>query len=133
MGFWLGIAKKENIKKVLDTGKFALNEKDHYSNKIKEGDGLILYGSPKRIHAICSVTSHPKKDDENIFGERKLVFTINIKKVSKTPVEFSPFISKLKFLSKINNVESRWATSLMGRSIKPIPKEDFDLMSKSLK
>ena len=51
---------------------------------------------------------------------------INLKplRIFQTPVEFKPLIPKLKFIKN----KKKWSGHLMGKAMREIPKEDYELI-----
>jgi len=85
-----------------------------------------------RIAGIFEVKSEVFNDNSRIFstpkgmGNETFPLRINLKAVTifEKTVELKPLISKLSFITN----KKKWGGHLMGKAMRMIPKEDFELI-----
>ncbi|MBA7629471.1 hypothetical protein ES703_36970 [subsurface metagenome] len=131
MKYWLCITNEANWEIV--KAKEVWGVSDRHKDKIfmtKEGDKLIFYIKPMKVGGIFEVISKPFQEKNIIFKGEAYPFRINIKPItiSKKFLEFRPLVSELRFITQ----KRRWGGHLQGKAMKPIPKEDFELIEKKL-
>ena len=63
-------------------------------------------------------------------GNETFPLRIKVKQVQifKNPVEFKPLIPKLKFITN----KKKWSGHLMGKAMRTIPQEDFELIGRMM-
>lgn len=128
-GYWLCVTNERNwnvVKKKRVWGVPAKNER--LIKRVKKGDFLVFYVSPKRIGGIFRVVSEPFFDDSVLFssegfsGNERFPHRVKIEPVAipKEFVEFDPLIPKLGFI--VN--KERW-TGYLRRAMLNIPEKDY--------
>jgi predicted RNA-binding protein len=142
MSYWLCITNEENWNVV--KGKNIWGVAQRHKNtilKVKNGDKLLMYLKQEkigdelkesRISGIFEVQSNVFTSSTKIFkvpkGMKDEMFPLRIKlkpiEIFKQPVEFKPLIPQLKFITN----KKKWFGSLMGRAMREISKEDFELI-----
>jgi len=70
------------------------------------------------------VVSEPFKDESRIFTGGLYPWRIKIKPIKLGEVEFKPLIPRLKFIKN----KDKWTGHLMGKAMREIPKEDYELI-----
>ncbi len=144
MKYWLCIANEKNWGVVKEKNIWGVSGRHkNQLNKVEVNDLLVLYLRqekvndkvfPSRISGIFKAVSKPFKDEKKIFspiiGEEIFPCRVKLEPVitPKEPIEFKPLIQKLNFITN----KKVWASHLLGKAIKPIPKEDFELIKKEL-
>lgn len=111
--------------------------------KVKKGDTLLMYLKQEkigneikasRIAGIFEAASAVYTDDKRIFkvpkGMGNETFPLRIKlkpiKILEKPVAFKPLIPKLKFITN----KKVWSGHLIGKAMRTIPQEDFEVITK---
>jgi len=128
-GYWLCVTNERNwnvVKRKKVWGVPARNER--LIKKVKKGDFLVFYVSPKRIGGIFRVVSEPFFDDsvlfssEGFFEDERFPHRVKIEPVivPKTFVKFDPLIPRLNFI--VN--KERW-TGYLRRAMLNIPERDY--------
>ncbi len=128
-GYWLCVTNERNwnvVKKRKVWGVPARNER--LIKRVKKGDFLVFYVSPKRIGGIFRVVSEPFFDDSALFSSEgfssneRFPHRVKIEPVAvpKKFVEFDPLITKLDFI--VN--KERW-TGYLRRAMLSIPEKDY--------
>jgi predicted RNA-binding protein len=147
MTYWLCITNEENWNVVKEKNIWGVAERHKNTiAKVKKGDTLLMYlkqekiGNEKkesRIAGVYEAASAVYTDDKRIFkvpkGMGNEAFPLRIKltpiQVFKKPVEFKPLIPKLNFITN----KKKWAGHLMGKAMRTIPEEDFELIKNRVK
>lgn len=88
---------------------------------------------PSRITGVFEAASAVYTDKTRIFktpkgmGNETFPLRIKLKPVDifKEPVEFKPLIQNLKFITN----KRRWSGHLMGKAMRIIPKDDFEVIT----
>lgn len=142
MTYWLCITNEENWHVVKEKNIWGVAERHKNTiTKVKRGDELLFYLKQKkigeelkesRITGIFEANSEVFEDGTRIFkvpkGMINETFPLKIKltpvKILEKPVEFKPLIPKLKFITN----KQKWAGHLMGKAMRTIPEEDFELI-----
>ena len=138
MTYWLCITIGDNWKIIKQKNIRGVSER--YKNtitKVKIGDKLLIYVKQKRrnelrVVAIYEAISNVFKDTPKIFktpkgmGNKTFPFRIKLKsvKIFEKPIQFKPLIPKLKFITN----KQKWSIHLMGKAMREIPEEDFNLI-----
>jgi len=142
MAYWLCITNEENWKVIKAKNVWGVPERHERTiAKVKPGDKLLIYLKqenigdnikPSRIVAVYEVVSEPFRDSKKIFkspkgmGNEVFPWRIKIKpiKIFDEPIEFKPLIPKLKFITN----KKKWSGHLMGKAMREIPEEDYELI-----
>ncbi len=142
MAYWLCITNKENWKVIKQKNIWGVPERHKNTiAKVKPGDKLLIYLKQERdkdtikepkIVAVYEAVSEVFKDSSKIFktpkGMGNETFPLRVKlkpvKIFDKPVEFKPLIPKLKFITN----KKKWSGHLMGKAMREIPEEDFNLI-----
>jgi predicted RNA-binding protein len=142
MAYWLCITTEENWHVILKNNVWGVPERHKNTiARVKPGDKLLIYLKQERdkdriieprIVAVYEATSEVFKDSKKIFktpaGTRNETFPLRIKlkpvKIFDKPVEFKPLIPKLKFIKN----KKKWTGHLMGKAMREIPEEDYELI-----
>lgn len=105
---------------------------------IHKGDMAVVYltadgGRYKSaiggIVQLSGKTATVESEKKNFFAAMYPIrMDIKVNQVADPPMEFKPFIGRVQFVGK----GRFWGSSLQGQPIKPITKEDFDLIKKAL-
>lgn len=145
MTYWLCITTEENWKVIREKNVWGVPERHKNTiAKVKQGDKLVIYLKQERykdkvveprIVAVYEVSSKPFKDSTRIFSSKGMranetfPWRVRIKpvKVFGKPVEFKPLIPKLKFITN----KRKWSGHLMGKAMREIPEEDYNLILQS--
>jgi|GEM_PF-110056 len=145
MKYWFCITTEDNWKVIRDKNVWGVPERHkNIIAKVKPGDKLLIYAKQEKIGdelkesrgvAIYEVLSEVFRDSKKIFktpkgmGNEVFPYRIKIKpiKIFSKPIEFKPLIPKLKFISN----KRKWSGHLMGKAMREIPKEDFELIVQS--
>lgn len=132
MNYWLCITDDANWKSVKTERIWGVS--DRHKDKIaltNEGDNFVFYVKPMRIGGIFEVTSKPFREETPIFEGGIYPNRVEIKAIllSKRFLEFRPLIAKLHFITR----KKMWGGHLQGKAMKPIPKEDFELIKEKLR
>jgi predicted RNA-binding protein len=143
MAYWLCITNEANWKIIKSKNIWGVS--DRHKNtiaKVKPGDKLVIYVKqenvkgevkPSRIVAVYEVVSEPFRDSTRIFSSKGVrssgetfPWRVKIKpiKIFDRFVEFKPLIPKLKFITN----KKKWPLYLMGKAMRSIPREDFELI-----
>ena len=143
MKYWLCITNEENWKVIKQKNIWGVPERHKNTiAKVKTGDKLLIYikqGREKdtirepRIVAVYEASSEVFKDSTKVFktpkdmGNETFPLRLKIKpiRIFEEPIEFKSLIPKLKFITN----KKRWSGHLMGKAMREIPKEDFDLIT----
>ncbi len=147
MKYWLCITNEENWKVIKQKNIWGVPERHKNTiAKVKTGDKLLIYikqGREKdtirepRILAVYEASSEVFKDSTKVFktpkdmGNETFPLRLKIKpiRIFEEPIEFKSLIPKLKFITN----KKRWSGHLMGKAMREIPKEDFDLILRNVK
>jgi len=145
MAYWLCITTEENWKVIKEKNIWGVPERHKNTiAKVKPGDKLLIYlkqekiGNEKkdpRIVAVYEATSEIFRDSRKIFvsppemGNESFPLRIKLKPVKtfSTPIDFKSLIPKLKFITNKEN----WVGHIMGKAMREIPEEDFQLIMDS--
>lgn len=145
MTFWLCITNEENWDVVREKNIWGVAERHKNTiAKMKKGDTMVMYLKQEkidneikesRIAGVFEVSSEVYTDNTKIFntpkGMRTETFSLRIKvkpvEIFKKPVEFKPLIPQLKFITN----KQKWAGHLMGKAMREIPVEDFEVIRKN--
>ena len=143
MKYWLCITTEENWRVIREKNVWGVP--DRHKNtiaRVKPGDKLLIYLKQERdkeeikeprIVAVYEAVSEVFRDSSRIFksprgmGNETFPLRIKIKpvKIFDKPVEFKPLIPKLKFITN----KKKWSGHLMGKAMREIPEEDYDLIA----
>ncbi len=144
MKYWLCITTEENWEVIKEKNVFGVPERHRNTvEKVNPGDKLVIYLKQERtkdkiveprIIAIYEAVSKAFRDSTRIFKApkrmRKESFPLRIKlkpiKIFEKAIEFKPLIPKLKFITN----KKKWTGHLMGKAMREIPEEDFELICK---
>ena len=142
MSYWLCITTEENWKVIKERNVWGVPERHKNTiAKVKPGDKLLIYIKQERdkdkvieprIVAVYEAISEVFKDNKRIFKSPpdmgNEVFPLRIKlkpvKIFSTPVDFKSLIPKLKFIKN----KQKWTGHLMGKAMREIPEEDYNLI-----
>ena len=142
MPYWLCITTEENWKVIKQKNIWGVPERHKNTiAKVKPGDKLLIYLKQERdkdkiveprIVAVYEAASEVFKESSKIFktppGMSNEIFPLRIKlkpvKIFDKPVDFKSLIPKLKFITN----KQKWTGHLMGKAIREIPEEDFQLI-----
>ncbi|WP_202320208.1 EVE domain-containing protein [Archaeoglobus neptunius] len=142
MVYWLCITTEENWKVIKERNVWGVPERHKNTiAKVKPGDKLLIYIKqekvgdeikPSRIVAVYEAASEVFRDSSRIFkaprGMGSETFPLRIKlkpiEIFPTPVEFKPLIPKLKFIKN----KQKWSGHLMGKAMREIPEDDYNLI-----
>ncbi len=143
MAYWLCITNEANWKVIREKNVWGVPERHKNTiAKVKPGDKLLIYLKQERVDknevkeprivAIYEVVSEPFKDSTRIFSSKGMrsneTFPWRVKirpvKIFDKPIEFKPLIPKLKFITN----KKKWSGHLMGKAMREIPKEDYELI-----
>jgi predicted RNA-binding protein len=142
MTYWLCITNEENWQVVNAKKIWGVAERHKNTiTKVKVGDSLLFYLKQEkiadeitesRITGIFKATSTVYIDDKKIFNVPKGMgaeaFPLRIKlkpvRIFDKPLLFKPLIPQLKFITN----KKKWSGHLMGKAMRAIPKEDFELI-----
>jgi len=143
MVYWLCITTWENWKVIKKKNIWGVPDRHKNTiTKVKPGDKLVIYVKQERykdkviepkIVAVYEVVSEPFKDSTRIFSSKGMrssseIFPWRVKikpiKVFDKPIEFKSLIPKLKFIMN----KKKWTGHLMGKAMREIPREDFNLI-----
>ncbi len=146
MNYWLCITTEDNWKVIKEKNVWGVPERHKNTiAKVKPKDKLLIYLKQERkkdkiveprIVAAYEVASEVYRDSKKIFKSppnmRNETFPLRIKikpvKIFKKPVDFKSLIPELKFIKN----KQKWTGHLMGKAMRQIPKEDYELiMSKA--
>nr|MDO8081699.1 EVE domain-containing protein [Candidatus Freyarchaeota archaeon] len=132
MNYWLCITNAENWEVVKNKKVWGVT--DRHKNKIsqvKPGDILIFYITKSyKVGGIMKADSEPYMGTEKIFSPTgfaaKEIFPNRVKLKSQIivdkPINFKELVPKLKFIKN----KKVWAGSLQGKTMRLIPKEDYE-------
>lgn len=144
MTYWLCITNEENWNLVKQKNVWGVAQRHKNTiAKVQKSDTLVMYCKqekiddellPSRIAGVFSAESAVFTDNTKIFSTPKGMgtetFPLRIKlkpvEIFKKPVEFNPSIPQLKFITN----KKKWSGHLMGKAMRPIPKEDFAVIRK---
>jgi predicted RNA-binding protein len=142
MTYWICITTEENWRVIKDKNVWGVAERHKNTiSRVKPGDKLIIYVKQERskdkvveprIVAVYEAVSEVFKDTSKIFksppGMKNEVFPFRIRlkpiKVFSTPVDFKSLIPKLRFITN----KKKWTGHLMGKAMREIPEEDYNLI-----
>ncbi|HIH69352.1 EVE domain-containing protein [Methermicoccus shengliensis] len=142
MPYWLCITNEENWKVIKEKNMWGVPERhENTIKRVRPGDKLLIYVKQERekdeikeprIVAVYEVASEVFRDSSRIFkspkGMGNETFPLRIKlkpiKIFEKPVEFKPLIPKLKFITN----KRKWSGHLMGKAMREIPEEDYELI-----
>ena len=142
MAYWLCITNEDNWKVIKQRNIWGVPERHRNTiARVKPRDKLLIYLKQEkikdeikepRIVAVYEAVSEVFKDSSRVFktpkGMGNETFPLRIKlkpvKIFDKPVEFKPLIPKLKFITN----KKKWSGHLMGKAMREIPGEDFDLI-----
>jgi len=145
MAYWLCITNEDNWKVIKERNVWGVPERHKNTiAKVKPGDKLLIYLKQERdkdevkeprIVAVYEATSEVFRDSSKIFkspkGMGNETFPLRIKlksvKIFDKPVELKPLIPKLKFITN----KRKWSGHLMGKAMREIPEEDYNLITTS--
>ncbi|RLI81303.1 EVE domain-containing protein [Archaeoglobales archaeon] len=146
MAYWLCITTSENWKVIKQKNIWGVPERHKNTiAKVKPGDKFLIYLKQERdkdkiveprIAAAYEATSEVFKDSSRIFksplgiGNESFPLRIKLKpiKIFEKPVDFKSLIPKLKFIKN----KQKWTGHLMGKAMRQIPEEDYNLIIKKV-
>lgn len=132
VNYWLCITNEKNWDVVKKRNIWGVPKRSWgFIEKVKPGDFLVFYVSPKRVSGIFKAISEPFVDDEAIFSaegfsaDERFSHRVRLEPIviAKEFVNFSELIPKLEFIAN----KKRWSGYLR-RAMIQIPKEDYDLI-----
>lgn len=138
VNYWLCVTNEENWKVVKDRKIWGVPKRNrHQIAGVKPDDGLIFYVKPKRIAGIFKAMTEPFKSDERIFSTTGFAegetfshrVSLKPEVVPREPIDFKELVPKLKFITN----KKKWGTHLMGRAMRTIPKEDYEVIESSIR
>lgn len=142
MSHWLCVTTEENWRVIKERNVWGVPERHKNTiERVKPGDKLLIYVKQRRekekivepkIVATYEATSEVFRDGSRIFksppnmNRESFPLRIRLKplRIFQTPVEFKPLIPKLKFIKN----KKKWSGHLMGKAMREIPKEDYELI-----
>ena len=136
MKYWLCVTNDENWGIIKQKKVWGVPRRSRgFIERVKTGDLLVFYVSPKKIAGIFKAISEPFQDDEKIFSYegfgREEIFPYRVRLepvlIAQEPLQFDSLIPKLRFI--VN--KKRW-TGYLRRAMIDIPKEDYDLIFRVL-
>ena len=132
--YWLCITNRENWEIIKKHNIWGVSERHKNTiMKVEKGDKLVFYVKqevrgkekyPPMIAGIYEVVSEPYRDETEIFEGGTYPWRIKIKPIKLGQLEFKPLIPKLRFIKN----KERWSGHLMGRAMRQIPEEDYELI-----
>jgi len=142
--YWLCILNRENFESVKKNKVWGVSERHkNQIHRTKVGDKLAFYlisevkGKERlepAIGGIAEVASEVFVNKRKIFPSAKIegeVYPYRIKiknlEVFKPEKPFKPLIEKLNFITN----KKKYSGHLIGRAMRAIPREDFELLVKS--
>ena len=129
MKYWLCITNMENWDVILDKEVHGFNERNkRYFELLSIGDKVAMYITPKRIGGLFEIVKIDFSK-EVIFGGGDYPYRIKLKKI-KLPSQFILMDERLTDNISIFKGAIKWGATLMGKSIREITKNDFELISK---
>jgi len=146
MAYWLCITNDENWEVIKKRNIWGVSERHKNTiGKVKKGDKLLIYVKqgkvndevkPSRIVGAYEVVSNVFRDSTRIFSSKGFIknevfpYRVRIKpiKIFDKPIEFKPLIPKLTFITN----KKKWSGHLMGKAMRTIPKDDYDLIMKGV-
>lgn len=147
MNYWLCILNRANWEVVKKNNIWGVSERHkNQINSTKIGDVLVFYAiseivnkerKESEITGIYGVASEPYKDSKKIFSSigrsfgEIFPYRINIKpiKIFEKPIPFKPLVGKIKFITN----KKVWSSHLLGRAMRIIPKEDYEIIYSQIK
>ena len=143
MAYWLCITNENNWRVIRQKNVWGVPERHKNTiSRVKPGDKLVIYLKQERfkdeikeprIVAVYEVVSEPFRDSTRIFSSKGMkssgeIFPWRVKikpiKIFDKPIEFKPLIPKLKFIKN----KQKWSGHLMGKAMREIPEEDYNLI-----
>ena len=142
MTHWLCITNEENWQVIRKRNIWGVAERHRNTiARVKPGDRCLIYVKQERkkdtvveprIVAAYEVASEVFRDASRIFrappgmGHESFPWRIKLKplKIFSTPLSFKPLIPELRFITN----KKRWSGHLMGKAMREIPEEDFELI-----
>jgi len=142
MSYWLCITTEENWNVIKQKNVWGVPERHKNTiARVKPGDKLLIYLKQERdkdriveprIVAVYEAVSEVFKDSSKIFktppGMSNEVFPLRIKlkpvRIFEKPVDFKSLIPKLKFITN----KQKWTGHLMGKAMREIPEDDYELI-----
>ncbi len=139
---WLCITTEENWKVIKEKNIWGVAERHRNTiARVKPGDKVLIYVKQERkkdeiveprIVAAYEVASEVFRDARRIFktprgmGSESFPWRIKLKplKIFTKPVDFKALIPELKFIRN----KKRWSGHLMGKAMREIPEEDFEII-----
>jgi len=140
--YWLCITNEANWNVIKEKNIWGVPERHKNTiAKVKPGDKLLIYLKqekvndeikPSRIVGAYEVISEVFRDSTRIFSSKGMrtneIFPWRVKikpiKIFDKPIEFKPLIPKLKFITN----KKKWSGHLMGKAMREIPEEDYELI-----
>jgi len=142
MPYWLCITNEENWKVIKEKNIWGVPERhENTIRRVKPGDKILIYVKQERdkneikeprIFAVYEAASEVFRDSSRIFktpkGMGNETFPLRIKlkpiKIFEKPIDFKSLISKFKFIKN----KQKWSGHLMGKAMREIPEEDYELI-----
>ena len=137
VNYWLCITNSENWHIIKEKKIWGVPYRSRgLIQKVKLGDMLVFYVSPKRITGVFRAVSKPFEDRSKIFSckefGREEIFPFRVRLepviIAKEPLDFKELVPKLRFIKN----KKRWSGHLR-RAMVNIPKRDYKLIFDSLK
>ncbi len=132
VNYWLCITNDKNWDVIRKRNVWGVPKRSRgIIRKVKIGDLLVFYVSPKRVAGVFKAVSEPYVDEEVIFSaegfssDERFSYRVRLEPVALAEeyIDFSPLIPKLSFI--VN--KKRW-TGYLRRAMVQIPKGDYDLL-----
>jgi len=142
MTYWLCITTEENWKVIKEKNIWGVPERHKNTiSRVEPGDKLLIYLKQERdkdriveprIVAVYEAVSDVFKDSKRIFksppGIGNETFPLRIKlkpvKIFEKSIDFKSLIPELKFITN----KKKWTGHLMGKAMREIPEEDYNLI-----
>lgn len=140
--YWLCITNNQNWEIIKRKKIWGVSKRHEQAiRKSKIGDKLVFYVKQEnqkgkiiepRIVGIFEVASDVYEDSTRIFKtppktkEEAYPLRIKIKPLIIGEIKFKPLIPQLMFIKN----KKRWSGHLMGKAMRIIPKEDYELIKK---
>ncbi len=145
MSYWLCITNSDNWQIIKKNNVWGVPSRHQNTiNKVKPGDKLLIYLKQERdknrniieprIPAVYEAQSKVYNNSSKLFktpqgmGSESFPLRVKLKpvKIFSKPVEFKPLIHKLKFITN----KKKWSGHLIGKAMREIPEEDYNLILK---
>ncbi len=145
MTYWLCITNSENWQIIKKNNVWGVPSRHQNTiAKVKKGDKLLIYLKQEKdqskkiigpsVPAIYQVESEVYNDSSKLFktppgmGSESFPLRIKLKpvKIFSKSVDFKSLIPNLKFITN----KKKWSGHLIGKAMREIPEEDYNLILK---